>query len=100
MKNPARGRDGGGAGAAGRWRCAPAGRSGPRGGRPCRRATPSVWLPGGGGFGDPRTRDPQAVLDDVLDGLITAEEARRDYGVAIDALGGVDRDETVRLRSS
>ena len=28
-------------------------------------------LPGGGGFGDPRTRDPQRVLDDVLDGLIT-----------------------------
>jgi hypothetical protein len=40
-------------------------------------------LPGGGGFGDPRARDPQRVLDDVLDGMITAEEARRDYGVAI-----------------
>ena len=36
-------------------------------------------LPGGGGFGDPRERDPKLVLDDVLDGLISAEEARRDY---------------------
>ena len=56
-------------------------------------------LPGGGGFGDPRTRDPQRVLDDVLDGLITAEEARRDYGVVIDARGEIDLAETARLRS-
>jgi N-methylhydantoinase B len=56
-------------------------------------------LPGGGGFGDPRTRDPQAVRDDVLDGLITAEEARRDYGVAIDGHGRLDLDETERLRA-
>ena len=53
-------------------------------------------LPGGGGFGDPYARDPQRVIDDVLDGLITAEEARRDYGVAIDALGRLDPIETKR----
>jgi N-methylhydantoinase B len=40
------------------------------------------------------------VLDDVLDGLISAEEARREYGVAIDADGWLDRAETERLRSS
>ena len=56
-------------------------------------------LPGGGGFGDPHARDPQRVLDDVLDGLITAEEARRDYGVAIDARGRLDLIETERLRT-
>jgi hypothetical protein len=39
------------------------------------------------------------VLDDVLDGLITAEEARRDYGVAIDAQGRLDPIETERLRA-
>jgi N-methylhydantoinase B/oxoprolinase/acetone carboxylase alpha subunit len=44
-------------------------------------------LPGGGGFGDPRTRDRQRVIDDVLDGLITAEEAQRDYGVVVDGDG-------------
>jgi hypothetical protein len=39
------------------------------------------------------------VLDDVLDGLISADEARRDYGVAIDADGRLDCAETERLRS-
>ena len=57
-------------------------------------------LPGGGGFGDPRTRDPQRVLEDVLDGLITIDEARRDYAVAIDAQGCLDSVETARMRSS
>jgi N-methylhydantoinase B len=57
-------------------------------------------LPGGGGFGDPRARDPKAVREDVLDGLITAEQARRDYGVAFDARGEVDVAETARLRSN
>jgi N-methylhydantoinase B len=41
-------------------------------------------LPGGGGFGDPKSRDRQSVIDDVRDGLITAEEAERDYGVTIE----------------
>jgi hypothetical protein len=36
----------------------------------------------------------------VLDGLITAEEARRDYGVVIDARGEIDHAATVRLRSA
>jgi N-methylhydantoinase B len=57
-------------------------------------------LRSGGGFGDPRLREAQRVLDDVLDGLISAEEARRDYGVAIDADGRLDRVETERLRLS
>jgi N-methylhydantoinase B len=99
VKNPARGRDGGAAGAAG----AVALRSGrpirPKGRQtvPARDAI-RLSLPGGGGFGDPRGRDPEVVLDDVLDGLITAEEARRDYGVAIDAAGQIDPAETARLR--
>ena len=38
-----------------------------------------LHLPGGGGYGDPRTRDPHAVRDDVLDGLITAQEAQRTW---------------------
>lgn len=37
----------------------------------------------GGGYGDPRKRAPQAVLDDVLDGYITRETAEKVYGVAI-----------------
>ena len=56
-------------------------------------------LPGGGGIGDPRTRDPQRVLDDVLDGFITAQQARRDYGVVIDVDGRLDLAGTERLRN-
>ncbi|MBJ7331511.1 MAG: hydantoinase B/oxoprolinase family protein [Solirubrobacteraceae bacterium] len=35
---------------------------------------------GGGGFGDPRERDRDAVADDVRNGYITADEARDVYG--------------------
>jgi hypothetical protein len=40
-------------------------------------------LGGGGGWGDPLERDPQAVLEDVLDEYVSLESARRDYGVVI-----------------
>jgi N-methylhydantoinase B len=35
--------------------------------------------PGGGGFGDPATRDPERVARDVRLGYVTAEAAARDY---------------------
>jgi hypothetical protein len=34
----------------------------------------------------------------MLDGLISVEQARRDYGVAVDAAGRLDLAETARLR--
>lgn len=42
-----------------------------------------ITVPSGGGFGDPRNRDPQRVLEDILDGFTTVEAAERDYGVAL-----------------
>ncbi len=54
--------------------------------------------PAGGGYGDPLARDSARVLDDVLDGFISAEAARRDYGVAIGPDGSVDEAETRVLR--
>jgi N-methylhydantoinase B len=101
VRNPARGRDGGRSGAPGVVALRSSRPIRPKG----RQTVPPrdvirLELPGGGGFGDPRRRDPQRVRDDVLDGLITAEEARRDYGVAIDVQGQVDRAETERLRAS
>jgi N-methylhydantoinase B len=39
---------------------------------------------GGGGFGDARERDPARVAADVRDGYVTAEAARRDYGIVVD----------------
>lgn len=41
-------------------------------------------MPGGGGWGDPLERDPNRVLEDVLDQKQTVEFARREYGVVID----------------
>ncbi len=36
--------------------------------------------PGGGGYGDPRERSPEAVRRDVRLGYVTRDAARRDYG--------------------
>ncbi len=47
---------------------------------------------GGGGFGDPLERDPQQVLDDVIDGYVSLERAERDYGVVI-TTGDIELDE-------
>ncbi|MCB4767040.1 hydantoinase B/oxoprolinase family protein [Ancylobacter sp. Lp-2] len=38
---------------------------------------------GGGGLGDPLERDPEAVLEDVIDEYVSVERARKDYGVVI-----------------
>jgi N-methylhydantoinase B len=53
----------------------------------------------GGGYGRAVERDPAAVADDVLDGHLTPEAARRDFRVAIDADGRLDTATTARLRA-
>ena len=57
-----------------------------------------VEYPGGGGFFDPRERDPKMVLEDVLDGLISVEKARQVYGVALNG-EKLDDSATNSLRS-
>src|SRR5262249_10291717 len=42
-------------------------------------------LAGAGGWGDPLERDPQAVLKDVRNELLSAATAEADYGVVLDA---------------
>jgi len=42
-----------------------------------------VHTPGGGGYGDPKTRDPRLVLRDVANGLVSPESSERDYGLKI-----------------
>ncbi|TWT12592.1 hydantoinase B/oxoprolinase family protein [Reyranella sp. CPCC 100927] len=39
--------------------------------------------PCGGGYGDPLKRDPEAVLFDVLEGYISSEQAKAEYGVVL-----------------
>ena len=54
--------------------------------------------PGGGGWGDPKLRDPSAVARDVRLGFIGAATAARDYGVAVSAEGALDEAATAALR--
>ncbi|MEQ8700389.1 MAG: hydantoinase B/oxoprolinase family protein, partial [Bauldia litoralis] len=54
---------------------------------------------GGGGFGDPLERDPDAVMDDVTEGFISRAAAERDYGVVLTEDGSaVDHEATKVLR--
>ena len=63
--------------------------------------TLEIVLVSAAGYGDPLARDAQAVLGDVLDGLVSVADAAADYGVAIDLAGkSVDEAETGRLRSA
>jgi N-methylhydantoinase B len=57
-----------------------------------------VMTPGGGGYGDPGTRDPALVERDVRRGYYTREEVRALFGVALNAACEVDATETLRLR--
>ncbi|MCL2428516.1 MAG: hydantoinase B/oxoprolinase family protein, partial [Alphaproteobacteria bacterium] len=54
--------------------------------------------PSGGGFGDPFERDPTRVLEEVLDGLLSPDEAQSLYGVVIQD-GAVDAAATRNARS-
>jgi N-methylhydantoinase B len=55
---------------------------------------------GAGGFGDPFARDPQDVIEDVLDGKITAAYAAEQHAVVLAPSGQLDAAATVRLRNS
>ena len=63
-----------------------------------------VWVAdtgGGGGNGNPMTRDPAAVLDDVADGFVSPAAAKDIYGVVLDGDGAalaVDQAATNALR--
>ncbi|MDA0664990.1 MAG: hydantoinase B/oxoprolinase family protein [Proteobacteria bacterium] len=97
--HPARGRDGGSAGRNGRLRL----QSGadlkakgfqviPAGDRLI------VEMPGGGGYGDPLSRDPDAVARDVRLGFVSIDAAQQEYGVVLDAAAQVDVAATESLR--
>ncbi|WP_239025328.1 hydantoinase B/oxoprolinase family protein [Rhodoligotrophos defluvii] len=58
---------------------------------------------GGGGYGDPLTRDPERVLEAVLAGRISRQRAEKIYGVAIRAEGSrlrFDPEATESLRQA
>ena len=59
------------------------------------KASPSKWsnvrirpgdsirfqTPGGGGWGDPRSRPREQVVEDLAEGYISADSARENYGL-------------------
>lgn len=48
----------------------------------------TLRLPGGGGYGDPRDRPVDEVLQDVVRNDVSVEAARRHYGVHVDLANG------------
>ncbi len=58
----------------------------------------TMYVSGGGGYGDPFERAPELVGRDIRRGLVTVEGAARDYGVVADAAGRVDAAATIKLR--
>ena len=59
-----------------------------------------VGTPGGGGYGDPLTRDPQAVVEDVRLGRYTSAEALDLFGIVLKADCQSDTTATERARAS
>ncbi|MBW1997056.1 MAG: hydantoinase B/oxoprolinase family protein [Deltaproteobacteria bacterium] len=58
----------------------------------------SIRLPGSGGYGPPHERDPALVQRDVMEGKVSIESARHNYGVAFREEREIDQEETLRLR--
>jgi 5-oxoprolinase (ATP-hydrolysing) len=58
-----------------------------------------IVVPSSGGYGDPLERPPAQVLNDVLDGFHTVEQARAAYGVVVDEpTMTIDEEATASLR--
>ena len=59
----------------------------------------SLITGGGGGWGDPKQRDPERVLRDVQNEYVTLGQALEIYGVAIDGKTlEIDWEKTVETR--
>ncbi len=100
-QTPARGFLGGGNGAVGELFLSDSTRPHPKRKyflQPGQRVT--LRMPGGGGYYPAWQRDPDSVLADVREGLVSEQAARSAYRVAVDAKAGrIDEQETRRLRS-
>jgi len=60
----------------------------------------AVGTPGGGGFGDPFGRAPEAVLQDVRRGYYTVDQAQALFGVVlVGDLSGIDNNATASVRT-
>ena len=54
----------------------------------------------GGGYGDPLDRDPESIMEDVLNGLVSREGAQDIYGIVLSSTkDGLDESATTALRA-
>lgn len=61
----------------------------------------ATYNPGGGGWGDPFTRDPELVAADIRNGIVSVEAARTEYGVVVNAADlTVDGNATAEARAA
>lgn len=82
VDNPARGREGGGIGAPGGVGLADGTKLKSKGRQLIKNGQRlKLSLPGGGGYGDPKTRTRDQILEDLEAGLITVKQAKEDYGL-------------------
>jgi len=100
VDNPARGREGGGNGAAGGVALASGKKLRAKG----QQSIPShdrlqLTLPGGAGYGDPFARDADRVMEDVRDGLISKDAAKWNYGVQVSPDGAFEAEASQILRA-
>ena len=58
----------------------------------------SIRTAGGGGWGDPLDRDPEKVRWDVVEGFVSLEAAKREYGVILATDLSVDFKATTATR--
>jgi N-methylhydantoinase B len=68
-----------------------------------RPTTDDVWVfawAGSSGYGDPIQRDPRMVAADVAAGRVSAEWAKRAYGVVLTRAGAVDEARTAARRAA
>ncbi len=96
---PPRGRDGGRDGMAGRLLLRSGGHLRGKGQQTIARGDRLVIeMPGGGGIGDPKSRDAALVLEDVRIGMVSRAAAQQEYGVVITADLAIDHTATSALR--
>ncbi len=98
---PPRGRDGGGEGAKGKLSLTSGDVLRNKGFQPIPKGERLiVEMPGGGGYGDPKSRDPESVAADVRAGFIDHAAAESEYGVVVGEGFDVDQARTDSLRGS
>ncbi len=96
---PARGREGGGEGAKGRLHLTSGEVLRNKGFQPISKGERLiVEMPGGGGYGNPKSRDPASVAADARAGFIDCAAAESDYGVVFREGFEVDPAGTAALR--